>query len=43
MFADNVKFSLGAGFALVLALMLALTLAGLHQMSAINERLEGIV
>ena len=43
MFANNVKFSLGAGFALVLALMLALALVGLHQMAAINERLEDIV
>ncbi|MDD5241472.1 MAG: response regulator [Sulfuricella sp.] len=43
MFAQNIKFSLGTGFALVLALMAALALVGLHQMSAINERLEGIV
>ncbi len=43
MFAKNTQFSLGAGFTLVLLLMFALTLVGLHQMAAINERLEGIV
>ena len=43
MFAKNTQFSLGAGFTLVLLLMFALTLVGLHQMAAINERLERIV
>ncbi|MDP2154379.1 MAG: MCP four helix bundle domain-containing protein, partial [Sulfuricella sp.] len=43
MFAKNIKFSLAAGFTLVLGLMAALALIGLHQMAAINERLEGIV
>lgn len=43
MFAKNIKFRLGAGFALVLGLMAALALIGLHQMAAINERLERIV
>ncbi|MBZ0095602.1 MAG: response regulator [Sulfuricella sp.] len=43
MFAKNTQFSLGAGFALVLLLMFALTLAGLQQMAAINVRLERIV
>ncbi len=43
MFAKNTQFSLGAGFALVLLLMLALTLVGLQQMAAINVRLERIV
>ncbi|MFA7317879.1 MAG: ATP-binding protein [Sulfuricella sp.] len=37
------KFSVGAGFALVLALMVALTVLGLNQMAAINSRLERIV
>lgn len=37
------KFSVGAGFALVLALMIALTVVGLKQMAAINSRLERIV
>jgi PAS domain S-box-containing protein len=37
------KFSVGAGFALVLALMIALTVVGLNQMAAINSRLERIV
>lgn len=43
MFARNMKFSVGAGFALVLALMVALTAAGLKQMAAMNSRLERIV
>ncbi|PWB58864.1 MAG: hypothetical protein C3F18_01680 [Nitrosomonadales bacterium] len=43
MFARNMKFSVGAGFALVLALMIALTVIGLKQMDAINSRLERIV
>lgn len=43
MFARNMKFSVGAGFALVLALMIALTVVGLNQMDAINSRLERIV
>jgi len=43
MFAKNMQFSLGAGFTLVLLLMLALTLVGLQQMAAINVRLERIV
>jgi two-component system sensor histidine kinase/response regulator len=43
MFAKNIKFSLGTGFTLVLGLMVALAVIGLHQMAAINERLEGIV
>lgn len=42
-FSRNIKFSLGAGFTLVLGLMMALALIGLHQMAAINERLEKIV
>ncbi|MDP2879240.1 MAG: MCP four helix bundle domain-containing protein, partial [Sulfuricella sp.] len=43
MFTKNIKFSLGAGFTLVLLLMFALTLVGLQQMAAINVRLERIV
>lgn len=43
MFAKNMKFSVGAGFALVLALMIALTVVGLKQMAAINNRMERIV
>ena len=43
MFAKNMKFSVGTGFAVVLALMVSLTLIGLNQMSAINDRLERIV
>ena len=43
MFANNMKFSVGTGFAVVLALMVALTIIGLNQMAAINKRLEGIV
>lgn len=43
MFARNMKLSVGAGFALVLALMVALTVIGLKQMEAINSRLERIV
>jgi len=43
MFARNMKFSVGAGFAVVLGLMVALTLIGLKQMAAINDRLERIV
>ncbi|MEN6585592.1 MAG: ATP-binding protein [Sulfuricella sp.] len=43
MFARNMKLSVGAGFALVLALMVTLTVIGLKQMDAINSRLEGIV
>lgn len=37
------KLSVGSGFALVLILMMALTIAGLSQMAAINARLERIV
>ena len=43
MFAKNMKFSVGAGFALVLGLMIVLTVVGLKQMAAINSRLEKIV
>lgn len=43
MFARNMKFSVGAGFAMVLALMIALTVIGLKQMAGINSRLERIV
>ncbi len=43
MFARNMRFSVGAGFALVLALMVALTVLGLTQMAAMNSRLERIV
>ena len=43
MLPNNMKFSVGTGFAVVLALMVALTIIGLNQMAAINERLEGIV
>jgi PAS domain S-box-containing protein len=43
MFAKHLKLSMGTGFALVLLLMVILALVGLHQMAAINERLEGIV
>jgi len=43
MFARNMKFSVGAGFALVLLLMVALTVLGLNQMAAMNSRLERIV
>lgn len=43
MFAKNMKFSVGTGFAVVLALMISLTLIGLNQMSSINDRLERIV
>lgn len=43
MFARNMKFSVGAGFALVLLLMVALTVVGLNQMAAMNSRLERIV
>ncbi|BCB27149.1 hypothetical protein SKTS_20350 [Sulfurimicrobium lacus] len=43
MFARNMKLSVGAGFALVLALMVTLTVIGLKQMDAINSRLEAIV
>ena len=37
------KFSVGTGFAVVLGLMVALTLIGLKQMAAINDRMEKIV
>jgi PAS domain S-box-containing protein len=37
------KLDVGAGFALVLALMVALTVIGLKQMDAINSRMRGIV
>lgn len=43
MFAKNMKFSVGTGFAVVLVLMVALTLVGLKQMEAINSRMERIV
>lgn len=43
MFAKNIKFSMGTGFAVVLILMVALTLVGLKQMEAINNRMERIV
>lgn len=39
----GIKFGLGVGFALVLALMLSLTMLGLKQMEAINDRLVAIV
>lgn len=40
---DGIKFGLGVGFALVLALMLSITVLGLKQMEAINNRLVTIV
>ncbi len=43
MFAKNTALSVGAGFAVVLALMVALVAVGLTQMEAINDRLERIV
>jgi PAS domain S-box-containing protein len=43
MFAKNMKLSVGTGFAVVLSLMIALTLLGLNQMEAINNRLVRIV
>lgn len=43
MFAKNMKFSLGAGFAVVLVLMVALTLVALKHMEGINNRMERIV
>jgi PAS domain S-box-containing protein len=43
MFAKNMKFSVGAGFAVVLVLMVALTLVGLKHMEAINSRMKRIV
>ena len=43
MFARNMKFSVGAGFALVLALMVAITVVGVKRMASLNERLERIV
>ncbi len=41
--ASNVKISIASGFALSLALMIALTVAGLTQMAALNKNLEHIV
>ena len=43
MFAKNMKIGVGTGFAIVLTLMVSLTLIGLSQMAAINNRLERIV
>jgi len=43
MFSKYMMFSVGTGFALVLALMISLVVLGLTQMSAINTRLERIV
>ena len=40
---NGIKFGLGVGFALVLALMLSITVLGLKQMEAINNRLVAIV
>lgn len=39
----SIKFGLGLGFALILSLMLGITLLGLNQMEAINNRLVAIV
>lgn len=39
----GMKLSVGSGFALVLILMIALAIAGLNRMAAINARLESIV
>ncbi|HCA27151.1 MAG TPA: histidine kinase, partial [Betaproteobacteria bacterium] len=41
--ASNVKISIASGFALSLVLMVALTVAGLTQMAALNKNLERIV
>ena len=41
--ASGIKFSLAVGFALVLALLLGISLLGLKQMEAINNRLVLIV
>jgi len=43
MFSKYMMFSVGTGFALVLALMISLAVVGLSQMSSINGRLERIV
>ncbi|MHB1176279.1 MAG: ATP-binding protein [Sulfuriferula sp.] len=39
----SIKFGLGLGFALILSLMVGITLLGLNQMEAINNRLVTIV
>ena len=39
----GIKFGLGLGFALILSLMVGITLLGLNQMEAINNRLVTIV
>jgi signal transduction histidine kinase/DNA-binding response OmpR family regulator len=41
--ASGIKFSLAVGFSLILALLLGITLLGLNQMAAINNRLVSIV
>jgi len=43
MFSKYMMFSVGTGFAVVLALMISLAVVGLTQMSSINGRLERIV
>lgn len=43
MFSKYMMFSVGTGFAVVLALMISLAVVGLSQMSSINGRLERIV
>ncbi len=43
MFSKYMMFSIGTGFAVVLALMVSLAVLGLTQMSSINGRLERIV
>jgi len=43
MFSKNMALSVGAGFALVLVLMVSLAAIGLREMAAINSRLERIV
>ena len=43
MLSKNTTLSVGAGFALVLALMISLAAVGLREMAAINARLERIV
>ena len=43
MFSKYMLFSVGTGFAVVLALMISLVVVGLTQMSSINARLERIV
>ena len=43
MFSKNTTLTIGAGFALVLALMVSLAAVGLNEMAALNSRLERIV